>query len=113
MKILERIQQETAGKEKKLRDLSARNIPWYSVLVHLGARTVNGVWLERLELEGRDKLRIEGRAVSYEAVADFVKMFEADRDFFPQVPVLESSREENKQDPEQAGGISFQMCVPL
>ena len=113
MRMLERIQEETAGKEKKLQELSSRNIPWYSVLIHFGARTVDGVWLEHLELEGRDKLHIVGRAVSYEALADFVKTFETDRDFFPQAPVLESSREEKQQDSQQAGSISFQMSVSL
>ncbi|MDD6133709.1 MAG: PilN domain-containing protein [Selenomonadaceae bacterium] len=113
MKLLENIRQETAGKEKRLQELSARNIPWYSVLVHLGSRTVEGVWLERLEFEGRDKLRLSGRAVSYEAVADYVKVFEEDKEFFPQGPVLESSEEKEKQELQPEESISFQLSITL
>ena len=115
MKLLERIGQETTGKEKLLQELSAKTIPWYSVLVHLGSRTVEGVWLERLEFEGRNKLHLTGRAASYEAVAAFVQAFEEDRDFFPQGAVLESSGEVEKQSPqpEGDGSISFQLSITL
>ena len=113
MKLLERMREETAGKEKRLQELSAKNISWYSVLVHLGSRTVEGVWLDRLEFEGRDKLRLAGRAASYEAVAGFLQAFEEDKDFFPQGPVLESSGDAEKQSPAQDGTIAFQMSIAL
>jgi Tfp pilus assembly protein PilN len=113
MKMFEHIRQETAGEEKHLQELSVKNIPWYSVLVHFGSRTVEGVWLERLEFEGRDKLHVAGRAVSYEAVADFVKTFEEDRDFFPQGAVLESSEEAEKENPQSEERISFQLSINL
>lgn len=116
MAVLEQVRQQTEQKEQVLAALSQENIPWRSILVHFGTITVDGVWLSGLEMKGKDVLQIDGYAVSYDAVADFVKAFEKDTAFFPDGPVLESSGKENGEKEKQnlpAGQIGFCMTIHL
>lgn len=116
MAALEQVRQLTEQKEQALASLSKENIPWRSVLIHFGTVTVDGVWLNHLEMKGKDVLQIDGYAVSYDAVADFVKAFEKDTAFFPEGPVLESSGQENGEKEKQklpAGQIGFCMTIHL
>ncbi len=57
-------------------------------------------------LEDGDVLQIKGQAVSFEALADYIKAFEQDRDFFPQGPVLKSSSVDKDI-------VSFQLSLHL
>ena len=91
MEQLESVRQDIDAREKQLRVLSEKNFPWYSVLIHFGSMTTEGTWLDSLKLEGGDTLRLQGHAVSFESLADYIKVFEQDKGFFPQGPVLESS----------------------
>ena len=106
MERLESVRQEIDVKNQQLQALSAKNFPWYSVLVHFGSMTTEGAWLDGLQLEDGDVLQIKGQAVSFEALADYIKAFEQDRDFFPQGPVLKSSSMDKDI-------VSFQLSLHL
>lgn len=106
MERLESVRQEIDVKNQQLQTLSAKNFPWYSVLVHFGSMTTEGAWLDGLQLEDGDVLQIKGQAVSFEALADYIKAFEQDRDFFPQGPVLKSSSVDKDI-------VSFQLSLHL
>lgn len=114
MEALEQLRSELERKEQRWQGLTQAGFPWYGLLVHLGAMTVDGVWLEGIELRDQDVLEIEGQAVSYEAIADFVQVFERDKDFFPEGPVLESSGDtaEGKQ-PRAGGTVVFRLALHL
>ena len=60
MERLESVRQGIDAKNQQLQTLSARNFPWYSVLVHFGSMTTEGAWLDGLKLEGRDILQVKG-----------------------------------------------------
>ena len=108
MQLLESIHQETEHKEAQLAELSAHSFPWYSLLVHFGGITVPGAWIEGLELEGEDSLILSGRAVDFSSLAQFMRAFEQDKEFFPDGPVLDSSEvQENGQ------GVSFRLHLKL
>ena len=106
MEQLESVRQDIDVREKQLRMLSEKNFPWYSVLIHFGSMTTEGAWLDSLKLEGEDTLHLQGHAVSFEALADYIKAFEQDKGFFPQGPVLESSGIDKNR-------ISFRMTLHL
>ncbi|SFT52375.1 Tfp pilus assembly protein PilN [Selenomonas sp. GACV-9] len=111
----EKIRAGLEQKEQCLQSLSQTRFPWYSLLVHLGTMTVDGVWLDGLELQEQDEIRIEGQAVSYDAIADFVQAFEKDKDFFSAGPVLESSGSAAGKEKQAAGNsaIGFRMRLHL
>jgi len=116
MVALEQVRRMTEKKEQLLTALSRENIPWHSILVHFGTITVDGVWLNGLEMKGKDVLQIDGHAVSYDAVADFIKVFEKDTAFFPNGPVLESSGQDSGEKEKQklpTKQIGFRMTIHL
>lgn len=115
METLEKRRSGLEQKERRLQLLTQAGFPWYGLLVHLGAMTVEGVWLEGIEQRDEHRLEIEGRAVSYEAIADFVQAFERDKDFFPDGPVLESSGSSAAGDKKQKGDgtVGFRMALHL
>lgn len=108
MYLLNNMAEQTKAKEKILTELSANNVPSYSLLLHLGLTTTEGVWLERLELNSADRLHLAGRAVSYAALAEFLKGLEQDRDFFPSGAILE-----NTESVDQGGGLTFSLSLDL
>ena len=76
--------------------------------MHFGGITVPGAWIEGLELEGEDSLILSGRAVDFSSLAQFMRAFEQDKEFFPDGPVLDSSEvQENGQ------GVSFRLHLKL
>lgn len=106
MQLLTAAEQEVTAREQILTQLSAGSISWYGVLVHFGTMTVEGVQLERLELRGEHTLYLEGRAATYEALAEFIARFEQDRDFFPHGPLLQNTATE-------ASGLRFALSLEL
>ena len=92
-KEIEDLQRDVALREDKLTALTKERTSWYSVLVHFGANTVDGVWLEDVSLQdcaARNILHLKGRAINYAALTAFLARLEHD-DFFAGTPVLESS----------------------
>lgn len=106
MKLLEQVTRDTAQKEQILTQLTAENIPWYAMLVHLGTLTVDGVRLERLDLTNKNYLRLDGYAATYEALAEFLARFEQDKDFFPHGPLLQNTTTED-------AGLRFSVSLEL
>ena len=81
-----------ADREKKMQAFSRQGMPWYSLLVHLGTNTAQGVSLTGINVSADDhKLYLEGQAVSYDCLAEFVGRFEADKLFFTRGITLEKS----------------------
>lgn len=80
------------GREKKIQAFSRQGRPWYSLLVHLGTNTAQGVSLTGINISADGhKLYLEGLAVSYDCLAEFVGRFEDDKLFFSQGITLEKS----------------------
>ncbi|MCR5757667.1 MAG: PilN domain-containing protein [Selenomonas sp.] len=72
-----------ARREELLQELGQQGKPWYSLLVHLGTNTAEGVSVTEIHAdEAGEQLKLEGQAVNYDALADFVSQLEADKDFF-------------------------------
>ena len=81
-----------ADREKKIQAFSSQGMPWYSLLVHLGTNTAQGVLLTGINVSADGhKLYLEGQAVSYDCLAEFIGQFEADKLFFAQGVTLENS----------------------
>lgn len=78
-------------KKDILIDLSQKGISWYALMVHLGTITVEDVWLTDLSLSEGNTLDIQGRAVDYNALGEFLQRFEQDKEFFTENPVLRHS----------------------
>ena len=88
---IEKSQEQVAARDASLERLSRESFPWHSVLVHFGCMTVEGVFLNDIVLAEEDTLDIRGEAVTFDALAEFLKGFEEDRAFFPKGPILQSS----------------------
>ncbi|GEM_PF-4874230 len=89
--LLERIIHETEQRDSLLAELSGESFPWYGLLVHFGSMTVEGVCIRDIAMSEQDRLNMEGEAVTFSALAEFLKKFEEDKDFFPSAPVLVDS----------------------
>jgi len=98
-------------KNEQLVRLSGESIPWRSIFVHLGTMTVDGVWLSDISMPKPNTLEIHGKAIHYDALAEFLQKFETDRDFFPTCPVLKSSDLENSGS--HPSTVSFQLELEL
>lgn len=109
MEAAETICQQIENREHLLQALQEKGIPWYSVLVHLGCHTTEGVYITDLEIgNAGSQLRLEGRAVNYDALAEFVGSLEQDRAFFPQGAILEDSSLDKGRDGSQ---IRFSLTI--
>ena len=86
--LIERSIHETELRDSLLAELSKESFPWYGLLVHFGSMTVEGVCIRDIALIEQDSLKMEGEAVAFSALAEFLKKFEEDREFFPSAPVL-------------------------
>ena len=75
--------QNLAVKEKMLQKLAGKDIVWYPLLMHLGLKTTEGVYITELSGSDGKVLRLAGRAVTYDALAEFMAGLEADKEFFP------------------------------
>jgi len=92
MEIIEARAAAIDTREKLLMDISRQGISWYSLLVHLGTNTTEGVNLTALHLSADGgQLFLEGQAVSYDALAEFLGQLEADRDVFAQGVKLDNA----------------------
>lgn len=112
-KSMQNAQKLNASIDKKnqlLTELSQDTVSCRGILVHLGARTVEGVWLDELVLsEDHTGVELRGHAVGYDAFAVFLESFEKDQDFFAAGPLLKSSRQA-KDHPEE---IEFLLDLKL
>lgn len=106
MRLLEQVKRDTAQKEQILTQLTAENISWYGIMVHFGTLTIDGVYLDRITFVDKNTLRLEGHAVTYEALAEFLAKFEQDKDFFPHGPLLQNTTTEEQ-------GLSFTVTLEL
>ena len=106
---IENCMQEAERRNSVLAALSRERLPWYSMLVHFGCMTVEGVYIKEITLSGQNVLDIEGEAVTFDALSDFLKKFEEDKEFFPEGPVLKTSSVEGKGLPGDMICFSLQM----
>ena len=109
--LLEKAEAQIREKNQQLVRLSEESYPWRSILVHLGSMTVDGVWLSEITVPKSNELEIHGKAVQYEALAEFLQKFEGDKEFFPSVPILKSSQAENSE--ADSTTVSFQLTLKL
>ena len=91
---LEKCAEETEKKQRTLAVLSKKAFPWRSTLAHFGTMAVEGVCLTQIEQIDGQVLRVRGEAESYDALAEFLKKFETDREFFQDGPTLTESHVE-------------------
>lgn len=110
-RLLETAEARIKEKNQQLVRLSEENYPWRSILVHLGTMTVDGVWLSEITMTKSNVLEIHGKAIQYEALAEFMQKFEGDKDFFPSAPVLKSSQTEPGG--ADSSTVSFQLTLKL
>ena len=111
MLLIERSIRETKRRDSKLEDLSRESLPWYSLLVHFGGMTVDGVRISDIALAEKDALNVEGEAVTFDAVAEFLKGFESDKAFFPAGPVLQKTSVPEKRLPGDMVHFSLQLKI--
>ena len=107
--MIERSIHETEQRDSLLAGLSRESFPWYGLLVHFGSMTVEGVCIRDIALSEQDLLTMEGEAVTFSALAEFLKKFEEDKDFFPSAPVLMDSSVEKSG----AGGDMVRFSLQL
>ena len=90
--------------------LGRQGISGYSLLVHLGTSIGDGVCLTRIHTgaEGGEIL-LEGQAVNYDCLMDFMGRLEADRDYFSAVDLDNSSLAKGKSG--EADRIQFSLRI--
>lgn len=92
MQAMEEKTAAIARREKLMLSFNKEEAPWYSLLVHLGTDTTEGVSLTGVYASADGKqLYLEGQAVTYDVLAEFVAHLEEEREFFPQGISLENS----------------------
>ncbi len=111
MEELEDCCRQTERKNHQLVQLSKASIPWRSILVHFGSMTQEGVYITELGQTENHQLEIKGKAVNFDALADFLRMFEEDKDFFADVPSLKESK--IQKDGKDAGMVEFSLQFSL
>ena len=84
--------EELNARRELMADLSKEVFPWRSVLIHFGVIHVKGVWLDEIRSTEDKSIEIRGEALSYEAMSEYIKTLEADREFFRREPQIVSSR---------------------
>lgn len=92
MQAMEEKTAAIARREKLMLAFSKKEAPWYSLLVHLGTETTEGVSLTNVyaSMDGK-QLYLEGQAVTYDVLAEFVAHLEEERAFFSRGISLENS----------------------
>lgn len=88
---------ELKNKNQILARLSEDSFPWRGLLVHFGSIKVDGVWLREMRTLEDNSIEIKGEAVSYEAVASYVKALEDDKDIFSKVELKNSETQSKGQ----------------
>lgn len=92
MNKLEAWKEDIIRREQQLQILSRQRVSWYSLLVHLGTDTTQGVIVTNISLsdDGR-QLNLAGQAVSYECLTEFMSRCEEDGEYFVGGVTLENS----------------------
>lgn len=90
--FVENESKELAARRELLAALSKEIFPWRSVLIHFGAFHVKGVWLNEISSAENSSIELKCEAVSYEAMSEFIKALEADKEFFRHDPEIKSSQ---------------------
>lgn len=108
---IEHMREQVKKRDAGLERLSRESFPWHSLLVHFGCMTVEGVFISDIHLEKENTLDIRGEAVTFDALAEFLKTFEEDRDFFPSGPVLQSSSRSGNQMPGETVRFTLQLDI--
>lgn len=98
-------------KEQLLLTLSKDALACRSLLVHFGTRTVEGAWIRTLRVVDKKTVEIEGAAISYDALAKFVRSLEMDTGIFQKAPLLKKS--ERRQDTADRSLIYFSLELHL
>ena len=111
MAAAEEERQGVETRERLLLSLAHGGIPCRSLLVHLGTRTVEGVWIRDLHVENGRKIVLQGVATSYDALANFLKCLEEDKGFFVEKPALTGS--ERKADREGSLLVYFSVQTKI
>lgn len=78
-KALKKDQERATALEKdyaSLLSLAAQSATWKSVLEEVRDLTPTDAWLTKLSIEGTNKLKIEGKALDYRAIAFFYTNFQ-------------------------------------
>ena len=111
MLSIEAMCESIEAREHLWQELQGKGLQWYSVLVHLGANTKEGVFLTRMVSsdDGRS-LELEGQAADYDALAEFVDGLEQDRDFFPQGVTMHDAEALNRTR-ENTGAVKFSLTI--
>ena len=79
-------------REQKIQALNGQGRPWYSLLVHLGVNTTQGVLLTAINVSNDEQqFYLEGQAVNYDCLAEFIRQCEADKNCFPHGVTLQES----------------------
>lgn len=110
-RLLEAAEAQIREKNKQLVRLSEESYPWRSILIHLGTMTVDGVWLSEVTMPKSNELEIQGKAIQYEALAEFLQKFEGDKEFFPSAPILKSAQAEAGES--HSSTVTFQLILKL
>ena len=93
-----------------LQTLTKEAGPSSAVLAHLGRLPVDGICLEKLELAQGKPLQLEGEAVTFDALSEYLQGFSKDEVFFPHGPRLrDSSRPKEAARGEDGGTIHFSL----
>lgn len=103
--------QSIEARERQIGSLQEKGVPWYSLLVHLGTNTCDGVFLTGITVrDNGSSCHLSGQAVTYDALAEFVGKLEADKDFFPQGVKLEKTAR-TKAGVANPGAIEFSLVI--
>lgn len=88
------LRSDVMQREQMLAAFAAESLPLRALLIHLGSKIVDGVYLTGVRA-AEQELWIEGEAVSYAALASFMGAMEDD-DFFSAEVTLEQAGEERE-----------------
>ncbi len=108
MQFIESDQSELEGRRRLLAELTKETFPWRSVLIHFGSFHVKGVWLNELRGAEDKSLELKCEALNYEAMSEFIKALEADREFFRHEPQIQSS-----QAARSGSTVEFTVRIPM
>ena len=106
-------QANVAAKDKLLGKLGQGQVPGYALLLHLGLDTCEGVYITELSSAQADSIQLSGRAVTYDALADYMNRLTEDKDFFAGSVQLESAAEEQAGQRKNTVDIVFKLRVAL
>ena len=89
--IIEKNSAALRNKNQIMTDLRKISFPWRSFLIHFGSIKVQGVWLREIRSSENGNIEIKGEAVSYEAMASYVKTLENNENIFSKVELKNST----------------------